>query len=67
MVICERYGVQVTGLAVESLGLLPSRGDDVVSIYATRLTRFTKEAALTWAYLTGLYSRLSDEAEQMGR
>jgi vancomycin permeability regulator SanA len=66
MLICERYGLNVTGLAAENLDLLSSRGDDTVSIYATRLARFTKEAALTWAYVTGLYSRLSDEAELAG-
>jgi vancomycin permeability regulator SanA len=66
MLICEGYGIRVTGLAVEALGLLQSRGTDIVSITATRAERLIKEIGLTLAYVTGIYSRLSNEAEQMG-
>jgi vancomycin permeability regulator SanA len=63
--MCERYDVQVIGLAVEQLGLLDIRGDNPYQIAYTRASRFVREAALTWSHLTGLYRLLSNEAEQI--
>ncbi len=63
LLMCEGAEVRVEGLAANRLGLLDSRGDNLAEIYGTRLFRFLRESALTWLFLTGLYDRLSNEAE----
>jgi len=65
MLMCEREGVTGAGLAVEHLNLLEQRGDDALQILAVRSERAAREAALTWAFLIGLYDRISAEAESL--
>jgi vancomycin permeability regulator SanA len=63
LLMCEKNRLAVTGLAADRLGLLDSRGANVAEIYGIRLFRFLRESTLTWLFLTGLYNRLSNEAE----
>ncbi len=65
MLMCETSQIQVDGLAADKLGILSSRGDNVLQIYTTRVWRATREAALTWLFLLGIYDRLSTEAETL--
>jgi vancomycin permeability regulator SanA len=63
MFLCNQDGLAATGLAVNHLGLLKSRGATPFEIYRTRLERETREAVLIWAVLLGIYDRYSNEAE----
>jgi SanA protein len=63
LLMCEKNQVMATGLAANELELLESRGDNVFRIYSIRLFRFLRESTLTWLFMTGLYDRLSNEAE----
>ncbi len=65
MLMCERNGIEITGLAANRLGILESRGSDRLEIARIRTGRFLREAGLTWLYLLGIYDRLSNEAEQL--
>jgi SanA protein len=65
MYMCEREGVEGVGLAANRLGLLAERGDGLLAVWGTRLYRFARESILTWAFLLGVYERISDEAEQL--
>jgi hypothetical protein len=58
-----RSPVNVLGLAADRLNILSRRGDNPLQIYAIRAWRTTREAALTWLFLLGIYDRLSPEAE----
>ncbi len=60
MYMCGTDGLQVTGLAANRLGLLSSRGNSALEIYATRVGRFVREAYLTWTFLLGIYDRASN-------
>jgi hypothetical protein len=61
--MCEASEIGVLGLAADKLDILSSRGDSLFQIYMTRLWRSTREAALTWLFVLGIYDRLSTEAE----
>jgi len=63
MLMCEKSKINVIGLAADKLGILESRGDNLVQIYAIRAWRSTREAVLTWSFILGIYDRLSTEAE----
>jgi vancomycin permeability regulator SanA len=63
MLMCEKSQIEVSGLAADRLGILSSRGDNLFQIYMTRAWRSTREAALTWLFLLGIYDKLSTEAE----
>ena len=63
LAMCEKAGVDATGLAVNALNLLPSRGNSWWEIYTTRLGRFMRESALSWLFIVGLYDDFSQEAE----
>jgi SanA protein len=63
MVMCEKSKIDVAGLAADKLNLLSSRGSNVFQIYATRMWRATREAALIWLFVFGIYDKLSTEAE----
>jgi vancomycin permeability regulator SanA len=63
MLMCEASKINVVGLAADQLNILESRGDNWLQIYTTRVWRSTREAALTWMFVTGLYDRFSTEAE----
>jgi vancomycin permeability regulator SanA len=63
MLMCETSKIEVHGLAADKLGILSSRGDNLLQIYVTRSWRSTREAALTWLFVLGIYDRLSAEAE----
>ncbi len=65
MRMCETSHISVTGLAADKLGILSRRGNSWLQIYATRTWRSTREAALTWSFLLGIYDRLSTEAEEL--
>jgi vancomycin permeability regulator SanA len=65
MYMCEREGVDSVGLAVNRLGLLATRGDSTLAVYGTRVSRFVRESLLTWAFVLGIYDRISNEAEGM--
>lgn len=65
MLMCERSQINVLGLAVDQLGILSRRGDNIVQIHAIRVWRSTRESALTWLFLLGIYDRLSTEAETL--
>ncbi len=65
MLMCETSHINVIGLAAERLGILSRRGNGLLPIYITRLWRSTREAALTWSFLLGIYDRLSTEAETL--
>lgn len=65
MWMCEQEGVSVIGLAANRLGLLPRRGENVLTVYGVRIQRFLREAALTWAFLLGIYDRISCKAERL--
>jgi len=63
MLMCETSKINVVGLAVDKLGILKSRGDNVFQIYGVRTWRMFREAVLTWSFILGIYDRLSTEAE----
>lgn len=65
MLMCRASKVNVTGLAADQLDILRNRGDNVIQIYIIRSWRATREAALTWLFILGIYDRLSTEAEAM--
>jgi vancomycin permeability regulator SanA len=54
--LCEQLGVQGTGLVVDNLGLLSSRGDNPLVILSTKALRFLKESASTWLHVLGVHS-----------
>ena len=64
MLMCEVSKINVTGLAADKLGILQSRGDNLLQIYTIRMWRLTREAILTWSFILGVYDRLSTEAEK---
>lgn len=63
MLMCEASKIDVLGLAADKLDILSSRGDSVFQVYAVRAWRSTREAALTWLFLLGIYDKFSMEAE----
>ena len=63
LLMCEKSQIPAIGLAANELGLLESRGDNFLHIYSIRLFRFLRESLLTWAFITGLYNHISNEAE----
>ncbi len=63
MYMCEHEGVAVRGVAVDRLEILAERGSSPAAIGFTRAVRFARECALTWLFLTGLYDKISNEAE----
>lgn len=63
MLMCETSKINVLGLDADELGILSSRGDNVFQIYTTRMWRSTRESALTWLFVFGIYDKLSTEAE----
>ncbi len=65
MFLCNQAGVAATGLAVNRLDLLKSRGNDAFAIYATRLERNLREAIIMWTMILGVYDKYSNEAEIM--
>jgi SanA protein len=65
MLMCERSNIAVTGLAAEKLNILSRRGRSLFQIYAVRTFRSARESALTWLFLSGVYDRLSTEAETL--
>jgi SanA protein len=67
MFLCSQDGIAMTGLAVNRLNLLKSRGSNPFQIYTTRFERNVREAILMWATLLGIYDRYSNEAELLER
>ncbi|HEX2994815.1 MAG TPA: ElyC/SanA/YdcF family protein [Anaerolineales bacterium] len=65
LLMCKTSKIDVIGLAVDKLDILSSRGNSLLQIHATRAWRATRESALTWLFLLGLYDRLSTEAETL--
>ncbi len=65
MLMCETSEIDVSGLAADKLDILSRRGDNLLQIYVTRAWRSTREAALTWLFLLGIYDKLSTEAETL--
>ncbi len=65
MYMCERSGVKSVGIAIDRLGILSSRGGNVLEIWATRGIRVVKESLLTWGFVLGIYQRSSLEAERI--
>jgi vancomycin permeability regulator SanA len=65
MLMCETSRIDVSGLAADKLDILSSRGDNLLQIHTIRAWRSTREAALTWLFLLGIYDRLSTEAETL--
>ena len=65
MFLCRQDGATATGLAVNHLDLLQSRGSTALQIYATRLERNVREAIILWAVILGVYDKYSNEAEVM--
>ncbi len=63
MLMCEASKINVLGLAADKLDILSSRGANVFQVYAVRTWRSTREAALTWLFLLGIYDKFSMEAE----
>jgi vancomycin permeability regulator SanA len=63
MLMCETSKIDVMGLAADKLGILESRGDNLLQIYTIRTGRSFREAVLTWYFLLGIYDKLSTEAE----
>jgi vancomycin permeability regulator SanA len=57
--LCEQFKIQATGLAVDDLGILQSRGDSLLEIVYTRVIRFLKESISTWFQISGLYGRFN--------
>ncbi len=64
MHFCMHEGIQPIGLAVNKISPVLKQAN-AFSIYTTRTLRHTREAIWTWAFLTGLYDRFSNEAEQL--
>lgn len=62
---CEHEKIDSIGFAVDRLDLLPSRGNNFVSIFATRIFRLAREAGLTWLFFLGIYQKISNEAENL--
>jgi SanA protein len=65
MRMCEASKINMAGLAADRLGLLSRRGNSPLQIYTVRAWRSTREAALTWLFLLGIYDGLSAEAEAL--
>lgn len=65
MLMCKTDKIRAAGLAADKLGILSRRGNSPLQIYAVRTWRSTREAALTWLFLLGIYDRLSTEAETL--
>ena len=65
MLMCETSEINVHGMAADKLDILSSRGDNLYQIHTIRAWRSTREAALTWLFLLGIYDRLSTEAETL--
>lgn len=63
LLMCETSKINVTGLSADKLGILESRGDNLIQIYTIRTTRLLREAGLTWLFLLGFYDTFSMEAE----
>jgi SanA protein len=63
MLMCDESKINVIGLAADKLGILQTRGDNLIQIYTTRTWRSTREAILTWSFILGIYDKLSTEAE----
>jgi vancomycin permeability regulator SanA len=63
MLMCETSKIDVTGLPADKLGLLESRGDNLIQIHIIRTSRVLREAGLTWLFLLGIYDTFSMEAE----
>jgi vancomycin permeability regulator SanA len=63
MLMCRASKINVDGLAVDQLGILKNRGDNLIQIHAIRTWRITREAILMWSFILGIYDRLSTEAE----
>ncbi len=63
ILMCESSKIDVLGFAAEKLNILSRRGRNLFQIYTVRAWRSTREAALTWLFLSGVYDRLSTEAE----
>lgn len=63
MLMCEASKIIVIGLAADKLGILQTRGDNLMQIYAIRTWRSTRETILTWSFVLGIYDQLSTEAE----
>lgn len=64
MYFCAHNGIQPTGLAVNKINPALQQSN-IFSTYTTRTLRYIREAALTWTFFTGLYDRISNEAEQL--
>jgi len=65
MMMCATSSIDVLGLAADKLGILNSRGDNLFQIHSIRAWRATREAALTWLFVLGIYDRFSTEAETL--
>ena len=65
MLMCETSKINIVGLAVDKLGILSSRGDNLIQIYAIRTWRLAREAVLTWSFILGTYDKLSPEVETL--
>jgi SanA protein len=65
MLMCAASNIDVLGLAADKLGILNSRGDNLFQIHSIRAWRVTREAALTWLFVLGIYDRFSTEAETL--
>jgi vancomycin permeability regulator SanA len=65
MLMCKRSNIDIIGLAAEKLNILSRRGRSALQIYIVRTWRLTREAALTWLFLSGIYDKLSAEAETL--
>ncbi len=65
LLMCEKSKIDAVGLAVDKLGILSSRGDNLAQIYSIRIWRLTREAVLTWSFILGTYDKLSPEAEML--
>ena len=65
LLMCEKNKISAIGLAVNEIGLLDSRGSNVVEVYSIRLFRLLRESMLTWLYITGLYDQFSEESEMI--
>jgi hypothetical protein len=63
--MCKTGKIDVVGLAADKLGILSRRGNGPFQIYTVRAWRSTREAALSWLFLLGIYDRLSMEAETL--
>ena len=63
MLMCKKSKISVVGLRADKLGILESRGNNLLQIYMIRAWRLAREAMLTWLFILGIYDQLSTEAE----